>query len=70
MTRNEILRKPLWSADDIAFLLGFEVRTIRKEIASGKLPSAVIGKRRMMTKVDLEAYLGADRAAEILAVTP
>jgi len=68
MDRKQILAKPLWTTTDVAFLLGSCTRTICGDIASGKLPRTNIGNRRMIARCDLVAYLGQDRADEILQV--
>ena len=70
MNRNEILAKPMINVSEMAHLLGVSRATITVDIRAGKLPCTNIGNRRMIARCDIVAYLGEDRAAEILAVTP
>lgn len=39
--------------------VGVSARTIQKFITSGELPSVLIGKRRLIRRVDLEAFIEA-----------
>lgn len=53
-------RTPL-APGEAAALLGISVKTIRRDIASGSLPSVPVGKRRHIPRDAIEALLVANR---------
>jgi excisionase family DNA binding protein len=55
---------PLYSAEQVAELLGLHVRTVRNYVRDGRLKAVRIGKQYRIAKADLDALTGHPAAAE------
>lgn len=62
-------RATLYSAEEVAALLGLHVRTVRGYVRSGRLPAVRIGKQYRIAAEDL-AELTGGRAVDVAAEAP
>ncbi|HEY5855889.1 MAG TPA: helix-turn-helix domain-containing protein [Aldersonia sp.] len=64
----------LYSADDVAALLGLHVRTVRNYVRDGRLPAIRIGKQYRIPKDAVDELIGNDpqsaavRRVEVMAI--
>ena len=49
--------KLLLTVEDVAEALSVSVPTVKRLVASGRLPSVLEGRRRLVRRVDLESYV-------------
>lgn len=67
-------RQTLYSADDVAALLGLNVRTVRNYVRDGRLPAVRIGKQYRIPKDAVDELIGNDaqsaavRRVEVTAI--
>jgi excisionase family DNA binding protein len=54
--RERMVDKTIFTLNEVAELLGCHVETLRREIRSGSLRAAKIGKDYRVSKTDLEEY--------------
>lgn len=54
--RERMAEKTTFTLNEVAELLGCHVETLRREIRSGRLRAAKIGKDYRVSKTDLEEY--------------
>lgn len=64
---NEPSMSRSYSIEEIAQKTGQHKETILRHIRSGKLPAAKPGRSYIITLVDLEKYLGQERARHLFA---
>jgi excisionase family DNA binding protein len=62
----ETITKRGFSPAEIAKMLGVSMATIYREIDKGKLQCVRVGTRRVITKWDLETYIGKERTEMLL----
>jgi excisionase family DNA binding protein len=58
MRYNPDMAKTLYSAEEVAGILGLHVRTVRGYVRDGSLPATRIGKQYRITRSDLDAFTG------------
>ena len=51
--------KSMFSAEEVADILGLHVRTVRGYVRDGRLPATRIGKQYRIARSDLDAFTGA-----------
>lgn len=52
----------VYSAEQVADILGLHVRTVRGYVRDGRLPAVRVGKQYRITEQDLRAFTGAEPA--------
>lgn len=62
---EETEKKATWNVDEVADILGVAKLTIYAEIERGKLKPMQIGSRFIVTRPDLEEYIGKERTASL-----
>jgi excisionase family DNA binding protein len=63
----EFVQSTLYSAEDVAAVLGLHVRTVRGYVRDGRLPAVRIGKQYRITEEALQEFTGGRRSP---AATP
>jgi excisionase family DNA binding protein len=53
------MAKSMFSAEEVADILGLHVRTVRGYVRDGRLPATRIGKQYRIARSDLDAFTGA-----------
>src|ERR1700722_18642741 len=53
------MAKSMFSAEEVADVLGLHVRTVRGYVRDGRLPATRIGKQYRIARSDLDAFTGA-----------
>ncbi len=61
---------PWLSLSASADYTGLSRRTLEREIARGRLPSSAVGRRRLVHRDDLDAYVRGDGGGEAPATPP
>ncbi|MEX2399850.1 MAG: helix-turn-helix domain-containing protein [Rhodothermales bacterium] len=56
----------MFTPEEIADATGVSIQTIYRHLRSGKLPSAKPGKSYIITRADLEKYLGGQERVDSL----
>ncbi|CAB4583168.1 MAG: helix-turn-helix domain-containing protein [Actinobacteria bacterium] len=69
-TRRPSLPTPLaFGLDDAAQMLGIGRTKLRELIASGKLPSFQVGRRRLVSEADLREFVEAQQRRDLKRVS-
>ena len=58
--------KKRFSPDEVARLLGITLTTVYREMQRGKLPHLRVGRKYIILRPDLAAYLGGEERLEYL----
>jgi len=51
-----------FSPEEVSTRLGVSMPTVHRKMKSGELPSGKVGARRIITMIDLEKFIGRERA--------
>lgn len=62
--------KSLYTAQEVADLLGLHVKTVRRYVREGRIESTRVGKQYRISHQSLEAFTGADLDEEVAVQAP